>query len=531
MTDGDSFIFASKAFATMTAGCLGSGVVFLTYGMKMAGLFVGISTLIICAFVSIVTHSIYVVGSLELGAVDLSTLLMRASAYKKIGEFLSRRKSAEDNKEDLEKLNNSQNLVLTRNEVEEMRQNMKFHFKSISIICFLSMAYAVPVYFILLRSFTEDLITHAIFTFPEVKILGYLKDHYVLSAIYFLMILPFASKSKITELDFLGWFSVVSFFTLASVIVIRTTLVPYTGPMPPVTDVVNFWPSHGALSAFKMFTFGTYAFLCHCLVVPAVLNVNNCSAKRCIAVISSSFAFLCAFSLALTVSAYLYYGEAVKENITLNFSACDIFMGFSRILSCISLCVIIPLFSVSICNFIIHDIGLINYMADLAVEDAFQTIFKYRDEENGHFMLKVRDDESVSNVLTDLKTVMRARKARTIESDADANINNLKSNSGIDKSRSERLESRRFLISTVLLLTCIFLSHVAKTCTQYVELFCGYIDAFTASIYPLFIYIIIWRRNKSPFFNFAVILACCISAVGPILSSLVTTYELFVPDS
>ncbi|KAH8741488.1 hypothetical protein FG386_003130 [Cryptosporidium ryanae] len=529
MAEGDSFIFASKAFATMTAGCLGSGVVFLTYGMKMAGLFVGISTLIICAFVSIVTHSIYVVGSLELGAVDLSTLLMRASSYRKISEFLSRRKSS-DNREDLEKLNNSQNVILTRDEIEEMRQNMKFHFKSISIICFLSMAYAVPVYFILLRSFTEDLITHAMFTFPEIKILGYLKDHYILSTIYFLMVLPFASRSKITELDFLGWFSVGSFFTLASVIVIRTTLMPYTGPMPPVTDVVHFWPSHGALSAFKMFTFGTYAFLCHCLVVPAVLNVNNCSAKRCIAVISSSFAFLCAFSLALTVSAYSYYGEAVKENITLNFSPCDIFMGFSRILSCISLCVIIPLFSVSICNFIIHDIGLINYMADLAVEDVFQTIFRDMDEENGHFVLGVRDSVNKDNVLAELKTIMKGRKARAIETDAEVSKERLKNNSGIDRSRSEKLESKRFLISVVLLLTCIFLSHVAKTCTQYVELFCGYIDAFTASIYPLFVYNIIWKKGKYPSFNFAIILGCCISAVGPILSSLVTTYELFVPE-
>lgn len=530
MIEGDSFRFACKAFATMTAGCLGSGVVFLTYGMKMAGLFVGVSTLVICAIVSIVTHSIYVIGSLELGAVDLSTLLMRVSAYRKISEFLSRKEmdTVNNSKEDLEKFNKSQNVILTRKEVEEMRQSMKFHFKSISIICFLSMVYAVPVYFILLRSFTEDLITHALFTFPEIKVIGYLRDHYILSAIYFLLILPFASKSKITELDFLGWFSVASFFILASVIVIRTVLVPYTGPMPPVTDVMHIWPIHGALSAFKMFTFGTYAFLCHCLVVPAVLNVSGCSAKRCVAVISSSFTFLCAFSLALTVSAYSYYGEAVKENITLNFSPCDFFMGFSRILSCISLCVIIPLFSVSICNFIIHDIGLINYMADVAAEDVFRTILQERDDKSGYFALKVRNSGDKHTILSDLMEVMKYKKARAIE--VDTQIHDLKGTAGIDRSRSEKLESKRFLISVFLLLICIFLSHVAKTCTQYVELFCGYIDAFTASIYPLFVYNIIWRKDKSLSFNIFVVLSCCISAIGPILSSIVTTFELFVPE-
>ena len=171
----DSFKYSSKAFATMTAGCIGSGVVFLTYGMKMAGLAVGISTLVICAIVSIVTHSIFVIGSLQLGAVDLSTLLMRVSAYKSIRRFLSKRNGLGDNKQDMEKLNN-ENVVLVKEEVENMKKSMKFHFKSISIICFLSMAYAVPVYFILLRSFTQDLVTHAIFSFPEATKLLYLKD-------------------------------------------------------------------------------------------------------------------------------------------------------------------------------------------------------------------------------------------------------------------------------------------------------------------------------------------------------------------
>ncbi|KAJ1606838.1 hypothetical protein OIY81_3082, partial [Cryptosporidium canis] len=149
--------------------------VFLTYGMKMAGLVVGVSTLIICALVSIVTHSIYVIGSLELGAVDLSTLLVRVSAYKSIRGFLARR-DAEERCGAGERLQSGKRMILTAGEVDEMRRSMKFHFKSISLICFLSMAYAVPVYFILLRSFTQDLVTHSIFSFPQARFLEYLKD-------------------------------------------------------------------------------------------------------------------------------------------------------------------------------------------------------------------------------------------------------------------------------------------------------------------------------------------------------------------
>ncbi|KAK9173351.1 Transmembrane amino acid transporter protein family protein [Cryptosporidium meleagridis] len=523
----DSFKYSSKAFATMTAGCIGSGVVFLTYGMKMAGLAVGISTLIICAIVSIVTHSIYVVGSLKLGAVDLSTLLMRVSAYKSIRSFLARRDAMKENKEDIEKLQKGQKMILTASEVEEMKGNMKFHFKSISIICFLSMAYAVPVYFILLRSFTQDLVTHAVFSFPQAKFLEYLKDEYLLSALYFLLVLPFATKSKVSELDFLGWFSVASFFTLAAVIVVRSVVFPYSGPMPPVTGEVHIWPAHGPLSAFKMFTFATYAFLCHCMVVPAVLNVSTCTYKRCIKVISASFTFLLVFSLALTISAYTTFGEATRDNITLNFSPCDIFMGFSRILSCISLCVIIPLFTVSICNFIVNDIGLINYMSDLAVEDVFQVIFDGDDDDKKKESRALKLTYVPSNpsiVLDELAGLLAKNKARAIESDGQEDFSTeaaLKS-----MKNKEKFNIWRFLLSTAILLVSIFLSHVAKSCTQYVELFCGYIDAFTASIYPLFVYSIIWGRRKSFFTNFFVVLSCYISAIGPILSSIVTTYEL-----
>ncbi|OII72886.1 uncharacterized protein cubi_00858 [Cryptosporidium ubiquitum] len=522
----DSFKYSSKAFATMTAGCIGSGVVFLTYGMKMAGLAVGISTLIICALVSVVTHSIYVVGSLQLGAVDLSTLLMRVSAYKSIRSFLVRRDAKKESLEDVERLQKGQKMILTASEVEEMKSNMKFHFKSISIICFLSMAYAVPVYFILLRSFTQDLVTHAIFSLPQFKFLEYLKDEYILSAIYFLVVLPFATKSKVSELDFLGWFSVVSFFTLASVIVIRSVILPYSGPMPPVTGEVHIWPVHGPLSAFKMFTFATYAFLCHCMVVPAVLNVSNCTSKRCIKVISASFTFLLVFSLALTISAYMTFGEATKDNITLNFSPCDTFMGFSRILSCISLCVIIPLFTVSICNFIVNDIGLINYMSELAVEDVFQVIFDEYDDKKESRTLKLTYVASKPNIVLDeLVSLLAKNKARAIESDNQEDFSTEATLRSTKK--KEKSNIWRFVLSTAILLISIFLSHVAKSCTQYVELFCGYIDAFTASIYPLFVYSIIWGRRKSLFTNFLVVLSCYISAIGPILSSIVTTYELF----
>ncbi|KAF7456593.1 Transmembrane amino acid transporter protein [Cryptosporidium felis] len=524
----DSFRHSSRAFATMTAGCIGSGVVFLTYGMKMAGLAVGISTLTICALVSIVTHSIYVLGSLKLGAVDLSTLLMRVSAYKNIRKFLNRRTGREGNSEDMEKLQKGQNLILTEEEVEEMRSNMKFHFKSISIICFLSMAYAVPVYFILLRSFTQDLVTHAIFSFPQMKFLEYLKDDYLLSVIYFLIVLPFSTKSKITELDFLGWFSVASFFTLASAIVIRSVILPYSGPMPPVTGEVNIWPVHGPLSAFKMFTFATYAFLCHCVVVPAVLNVSNCTYKRCVKVISASFTFLLVFSLALSISAYVTFGEATQDNITLNFSPCDIIMGFSRILSCFSLCVIIPLFTVSICNFIVNDIGLINYMSELAVEDVFQIIFKDSQNESkvGPRSLRLKFESSDPNIaLDDLSELLKGHKARLIDSDNQTDFSTEGSLQSAKK--KEDFNAWRFLLSTAILLISIFLSHVAKSCTQYVELFCGYIDAFTASIYPLFVYSILWGRRNSLFTNFLIVVSCYISAVGPILSSVVTTYELF----
>lgn len=518
----DSFKYSSKAFATMTAGCIGSGVVFLTYGMKMAGLAVGISTLVICAIVSIVTHSIFVIGSLELGAVDLSTLLMRVSAYKSIRRFLSKRNGLGDNKQDMEKLNN-ENVVLVKEEVENMKKSMKFHFKSISIICFLSMAYAVPVYFILLRSFTQDLVTHAIFSFPEATKLLYLKDEYFLSVIYFLLVLPFATRSTITELDSLGWLSVASFFTLASVIVFRSVILPYSGPMPPKTGEVHIWPVHGALPAFKMFTFATYAFLCHCLVVPAVLNVNKCTPKRCIKVISSSFIFLLSFSLALTISAYTTFGEATQDNITLNFSPCDFFMGFSRILSCISLCVIIPLFTVSICNFIVNDIGMINYMSELAVEDVFQVIFKERDEESNSYVLNLKNNNDQKVILSDLRTLLNNNKARAIESESE--ISN--SVEGvINSNKSNALKAWRFVLSVAILLISIFLSHVAKSCTQYVELFCGYIDAFTASIYPLFVYSILWGRRNSFLMNLFVVVSCYISAIGPILSSIVSTYEL-----
>lgn len=527
----DSFKYSSKAFATMTAGCIGSGVLFLTYGMKMAGLAVGILTLIICALVSVVTHSIYVVGSLQLGAVDLSTLLMRVSAYKSIRSFLARRDKKIENQEDMEKLQKGQKMILTVSEVGEMRSNMKFHFKSISIICFLSMAYAVPVYFILLRSFTQDLVTHAIFSFPQVRFLEYLKDEYLLSAIYFLLVLPFATKSKISELDFLGWFSVASFFTLASVIVIRSVILPYSGPMSPVTGEVHIWPVHGPLSAFKMFTFATYAFLCHCMVVPAVLNVSSCTSKRCIKVISASFTFLLVFSLALTISAYVTFGEATQDNITLNFSPCDTFMGFSRILSCISLCVIIPLFTVSICNFIVNDIGLINYMSELAVDDVFRVIFDGYDADNNiqnkeYRTLKLTYVASNPNIVLDeLANLLAKNKARAIESD---NQEDFSTEATLKSTKNgEKFNVWRFVLSTAILLISIFLSHVAKSCTQYVELFCGYIDAFTASIYPLFVYSIIWGRRKSLFTNLFVVLSCYISAIGPILSSIVTTYELF----
>ncbi|KAJ1611880.1 transmembrane domain-containing protein [Cryptosporidium canis] len=167
-------------------------------------------------------------------------------------------------------------------------------------------------------------------------------------------------------------------------------------------------------------------------------------------------------------------------------------------------------------------------MSELAVEDVFRLIFEGEDddEKKESRTLKLTYVASDPNsALDELAGIFAKNKARAIESDTQEDFSTeatLKST----KVR-EKFSIWRFLLSTAILLISIFLSHVAKSCTQYVELFCGYIDAFTASIYPLFVYAIIWGRRKSFLTNFLVVLSCYISAIGPILSSIVTTYELF----
>ncbi|OII78350.1 transmembrane amino acid transporter protein [Cryptosporidium andersoni] len=515
----DSFRSASQAFATMTAGCLGSGIVFLTYGMKMAGFILGIFTLIICAISAIITHSIFVVGSLEIGAVDLSSLLVRTSTLHTLRKFI-RKRSELFTKEYL--LANSTDIILSNDEISEMKSNMRFHFKAISIICFLSMAYALPVYFILLRSFTIDLLTHATFSYPEIQFLEYLKNEYILSIIFLFIVIPFSIRSKVSDLDFLGWFSVLSFFILVSAVFFRSIIIPYDGPMPPIMGPTTLLPSHGFFEASKMFSFATYAFLCHCLVVPAVLNVKKCSSKRCIYVISASMIFLLSFSLLMTISAYYTFGEATMNNITQNFSPCDNIMGFSRILSCISLCVIIPLFTISLSNFIINDIGLINYMSELAIEDVFQILFKNRNQHD--YTLCVKLSNSTESTMAFIYKELYKYKARSLDSSELISTQTDEQTAKVYRV----IRSYRVYLSISILLIAILLSHIAKSCTQYVELFCGYIDAFTAAIYPIFVYYILWYNNKSFIINFIVILFSMLSVIGPSLSSIFATYELFL---
>lgn len=421
-------------------------------------------------------------------------------------------------------LNNS---LLFNDFRQELKKNLMFHSRVLNILVIVTIGYCIPTYFILFTDYVEELFTQLIhilsISFADSSsILGItsfidsINNKLALNLLCFILVFYASYQPDISKIAKLGFLSLFSFIIFLLAVLYRYFISPFEGIMGTPVENFEIGPHMGILQAFKVFNYALYCFYSHLICIQAITSVKNVTYKKGILIATGTSTLMLFICLSLSIVLNFSFGTALLPNPTLNYSPLDSVIALARFVSALTMLVVIPMHVIPFIDSIFNIYFLDKFAEDMVEEVEEAMIICDRNQETN----KSRHSQhSVSSYFTLFDDSIKSNDTRYGTEEVNSSIKSYFS--------SNILHSIyfRIVITLIFLLFCILFALLAKNAAQYIELFAGFIDTIIIIIYPLYIYINVWKHRMPVIANIIIIGYLVFYEICALVAGVYAVYE------
>ncbi|OII73820.1 uncharacterized protein cubi_03617 [Cryptosporidium ubiquitum] len=416
---------------------------------------------------------------------------------------------------------------------QELKKKLMLHSRVLNILVIITIGYCIPTYFILFTDYVEELFVQLIHTLSisfadSSSVLGIISfmdsinNKVALNFLCFILVFYTSYQPDISKIAKLGFLSLFSFIIFLFAVLYRYFIYPFEGVMGTPAENYEIGPHMGILQAFKVFNYAIYCFYSHLICIQAVTSVKNITYKKGIFIAMGTTALMLFICLSLSTVLNFSFGTALLPNPTLNYSPLDSVIALARFVSALTMLVVIPMHVIPFIDSIFNIYFLDRFAEDMVeeVEEAMIICDKNQEKnKNRH------SQHSVSSYFTLFDDGFKSKNNKHEKEQVNSCR---KGNSSIKSNFTGKLFRSiyfRIVATLIFLLFCILFALLAKNAAQYIELFAGFIDTFIIIVYPLYIYISLWRHKMPLFANIIIIGYLVFYEICALIAGIYTVYE------